>query len=749
MIIDIEYGEYAVIAEESIRNALLKISSNKSKIIFVITDTGLLVGSATDGDFRRWLFKQETINLERQVREIVNPNPVVANIKDSKEHIASLLSHRIAYVPLLDSKGRMVAIAKRRYREIQIENKTISEESQVFIIAEIGNNHNGDLSLAKKLVDEAVASGADCAKFQMRNMQALYKNINVDDSTADLGTQYTLDLLKKYQLSNDELFCIFDYCREKGIIPLCTPWDIESAESLDKYGISAFKIASADFTNHDLISAISDFHKPLLCSTGMSTEQEIVEGIELLKNSAVQFALLHCNSTYPAPFKDVNLKYIEKLKSLGDCIVGYSGHERGVAIAIAAVAHGAKIIEKHFTLDKSMEGNDHKISLLPSEFAIMVEGIRQVEQAEGNDKLRKLSQGEIINRENLAKSIIAKVNIPKGSQIKDDMLEVSSPGQGLQPMYRNLLLGKTINRDMQAGEVFHYSDISDYRIKPRDYTFNRPWGIPVRYHDLYDLINQTNCNLVEIHLSYKDLELEYSKYINQPLKLDLIVHAPELFSNDIIIDLCSKDDAYREKSIENIQNVINLVRRLKTQFKLASRPLIIVNVGGFSKSGWLNESEISHSYSRLAESLRILDAEGVEIIPQTMPPFPWHFGGQQYHNIFVKPEDIKEFCEKNAMRVCIDISHSKLACNYFKWSFMEYMEMLAPYAAHLHIADASGVDGEGLQINDGDIDWPMLTNLLNKKMPNVSFIPEIWQGHKNKGEGFWVALEKLENLFKS
>ena len=149
-------------------------------------------------------------------------------------------------------------------------------------------------------------------------------------------------------------------------------------------------------------------------------------------------------------------------------------------------------------------------------------------------------------------------------------------------------------------------------------------------------------------------------------------------------------------------------------------------------------------YEMIAESLSKINQNGVEIIPQTMPPFPWHFGGQRYHNLFIDADDISEFCNKYKYRVCLDVSHSKLACNYHKWSFKEFISKVGPSSAHLHIVDAYGVDGEGVQIGEGEIDFPAMLDWLNDYNPNSSFIPEIWQGHKDNGSGFWYALDKLE-----
>jgi N-acetylneuraminate synthase len=178
------------------------------------------------------------------------------------------------------------------------------------------------------------------------------------------------------------MYRAFDYTRSAGLVPLCTPWDQQSLQRLVEYGLDGFKIASADLTNHQLILAAAKTGKSLLVSTGMSLEREIIDATDLLQRAGAPFVLLHCNSTYPTPMQDVNLAYMDRLRKF-QRVVGYSGHERGYEVCIAAVARGAKVIEKHLTLDRTMEGNDHRVSLLPQEFAEMVKAIRNVESAVG------------------------------------------------------------------------------------------------------------------------------------------------------------------------------------------------------------------------------------------------------------------------------------------------------------------------------------------------------------------------------
>lgn len=749
MFIDRDLKKYVIFSEDSVLNALKKISDNKSRIIFSVTESGILEGVLTDGDFRRWLTSQKEICLDIPIQSISNKKYKYVNEGEDLSRVATLFSSEIEFIPVLDQSKRLVAVARNRPPFIQIGSFTISENSPTFIIAEIGNNHNGDVQLAKRLVDLAIEAGADCVKFQLRCLKTLYKNSgNPNDTSEDLGSQYTLDLLSKFQLGVEQMIGVFDYCKERGVLALCTPWDMDSFAILRDYGMPAYKIASADLTNHDLLRAAARTGKPIICSTGMSSELEIREASEVLQKAGAQYILLHCNSTYPTPFKDVNLNYLSRLKELGDCIVGYSGHERDIYIAIAAVAKGAKVIEKHFTIDKSMEGNDHKVSLLPEEFKSMVQGIRQVEEALGEATERKLSQGELINRETLAKSLVINCNLEIGEEITAEMIEVKSPGRGLQPNRKNELVGRKAKRKFRPGDFFYPSDLeSEVTYYPRKYEFRNRWGIPVRYHD-YKIAFQSNPDLLEFHLSYKDLEENVEDFIKDQYDLGLVVHSPELFSGDHIMDLCSFDKSYRKRSIEELQRVIEVTRRLRPYFLKAETPLIVVNVGGFTTDAPLPSMKRALCYEIFLESLSLVDTRGVEIIPQTMPPFPWHFGGQRYHNIFVSHEEIASFCQQNGMRICFDVSHSKLACNYYKWSFKGFIQAVAPFTAHLHIADAKGVDGEGLQIGEGEIDFRDLFLSLEILCPKASFIPEVWQGHKNGGEGFWKALSLLESKSK-
>lgn len=751
MIIEKNFENYIISHNSILKDILVKIDSNKSKIVFVVDGTSKVIGSISDGDIRRHIIAQPKINLLTKASEICNPIFEYVKFDAPPEKIKIMVNGKINIAPIVDNELKIIAVAKKRPENFRIQNFTIGEKFPTFIIAEIGNNHNGDIKLAKKLVDLAKDAGADCVKFQMRDMSSLYRNSSKSSSEKeDLGSQYVLSLLEKFQLSNSDLFRIFDYASKKNILPLCTAWDIESIESLENYGLPAYKVASADFINHDLLLRLSETRKPLICSTGMTKESEIIQSINYLQDLGCHYSLLHCNSTYPAAFKDINLKYLYRLADLGKCVVGYSGHERGYNIPIASVGLGARIIEKHFTIDKEMEGNDHVVSLLPEEFKKMVDGIREVELSFGNGYTKILSQGEIINREVLGKSLVINCDLPKGKVMESEMIEVRSPGTGVEPYRKKEIIGKIATRNFKKNDFFFQSDIdSNLAIEPHSYKFNRPWGVPVRYHDVDNLINKASPDLVEFHLSYKDLELNPKNYLLRDYNIDLVVHVPELFANDHILDLSSENQSYREISIKNLQKTIDVTRSIREFFPKCIKDIpLVLNVGGATLNEPVAYELKNKMYNRILESLSKVNSDGVEIIPQTMPPLPWHFGGQRFHNLFMDSEDIIEFCKKNNSRICLDISHAKLACNYNDWDFEQYISKVAPYTAHIHISDSYGTDGEGVQVGEGEIDFTAMFKCLDKYCPNASFIPEIWQGHKNFGSAFWYALNKLENFSK-
>ncbi|ROZ63038.1 acetylneuraminic acid synthetase [Kocuria soli] len=747
MIIERRLTPYLVFAEDSVLVALRKMTENKDRIVFCVDSRGQLHGSISDGDFRRWIIANPQADLEVASAVVANRDVVTLPFGADTAEILAALPVGAAHLPLLDERGRLAALAINKDAELRIGEHAVGPGQPCFVIAEIGNNHNGSVDLARELVDRAAEAGAQAVKFQLRDMGALYRQTG--SAGEDLGVQYTLDLLTKFALPAPDLLPVFDHARDRGLAVMCTPWDSPSVKALADYGVDALKIASADLTNHDLLKDAGSHRLPMVLSTGMSREEEIRESVDLVRSLGVPFALLHCQSTYPAPFKDINLAYMDRLGEIGGCPIGYSGHERGIHVPVAAVARGAKIIEKHLTWDRAMEGNDHKVSLLSEEFSRMTAQIREVEASLGSTRPRVVSTGEAMNRINLSKSLVASRQLEPGHVVGEADVEVKSPGRGLQPNSRHRLIGRTLHRSVGQGEFFFEGDLHDVVPTARQFHFDRPWGLPVRYHDIAALTTDCTPDFLEFHFSYKDLEIDPADVLPQALTGRSIraftTHLPDLFAGDFLVDLASRDAEHRAESIRQVQRTIDVTRALSTWFPDADdEPLMVVTMGGFTTDRHLGAGRRAPAYERVAEALGKLDTTGVRIAAQTLPPYPWLMGGQQFHNLFLDPADTAEFARTTGTGLCLDISHTKLAVTFLGLSLSEAVEQLAPYTTHLHLVDAVGVDGEGVQIGEGEVDWPALASQLRRSAPGVPFIPEIWQGHVNGGAGFWTALERLE-----
>jgi N,N'-diacetyllegionaminate synthase len=330
------------------------------------------------------------------------------------------------------------------------------ETMSVFIIAEAGVNHNGSLELAKKLVDAAKDAGADCVKFQT----FVSKNIVSKNAVkAEYQKQQTepeesqQDMLKKLELSFDEFVELNEYCKSKSIEFMSTAFDFDSIDFLDSLEMGTWKIPSGDITNLPYLIKIANLNKPVILSTGMSTMEDIRSAIKALKeNGATELTVLHCTTEYPTPFEDVNLRAMNTIKEEFGVKVGYSDHTKGIEVPIAAVALGATVIEKHFTLDRDMEGPDHKASLEPNELKAMVDSIRHIELALGNG-MKQPAESEKKNMAVARKSIIASKGIKAGEIFTDENLTVKRPGDGISPMRWFDVIGKYAPRDFEEDEL--------------------------------------------------------------------------------------------------------------------------------------------------------------------------------------------------------------------------------------------------------------------------------------------------------
>lgn len=338
--------------------------------------------------------------------------------------------------------------------------------SKVLIIAEAGVNHNGDIELAKRLIDVAVEAGVDMVKFQTFKADTLVsktakkaeyqaKNIGDDDDS-----QY--NMLKRLELSHDNHLELMSYCNEKGIQFFSTAFDTEGLDYLNSLGFERFKVPSGEITNYPYLKKLAEIGKPVILSTGMANMQEIEEAVEILTSKKLgreNITVLHCNTEYPTPMEDVNLLAMNHIKDQIGVEVGYSDHTLGIEVPIAAVALGAKVIEKHFTLDRSLPGPDHIASLEPSELKAMVKAIRNIEYAIAGTGVKEPSRSEIKNKDIARKSIHVNRAVQKGEILGNMDLITLRPGNGISPMKWETVIGSIAKHNLEAFQMLELKDL--------------------------------------------------------------------------------------------------------------------------------------------------------------------------------------------------------------------------------------------------------------------------------------------------
>lgn len=625
-------------------------------------------------------------------------------------------------------------MADKKVRYIKIGKRKIGPGQPTLVIAEIANNHNGSLERAKELIDVAVSAGADVAKFQKRTLEELYTKEFLDDpNKGEHGLHYMLPLLEEFELSMDQMRELKKYCDEKGILFMVTPWDKPSCDFVESLGVELYKAGSPDMTNLELLEYIASKDKPMIISTGMSTEEEVVKTLAVMEKVGVPYGVLHCNSTYPAPVDQLNLRYIERLRELTDAPVGFSGHELGTTMGAVAVALGATILERHITLDHTMEGPDHAASLEPEELKDYIQKVRDTEYALGSKK-KIFSRGEVLNREVLGKSIAARQDIPVNTKITKDMVQVIGPGKGLSPQYMATIVGSTAARDYKEGEFF----TEDFLPLPASLpvTSKFTWGFKGRFETIDELVDKYQPDLFEFHMSDEDAHSEWLPSKNYPV--GLILHVTEYLGRRMV-DMCSDDREQREASRQLVQDTIEKARALAPYF--VGMPGVIVHVGGMTVTPQNDPKSKQKMLDNLKIELEQIKPNGISFYLENLPPRPWYFGGQWTQNVFADGWEIAEFLQETGYDFCFDTSHAQLFCSLMHKDLAEYAAVVQPWTKHLHVSDAAGFDGEGLQIGDGEIDFEKLFEVLRKNPCGI--IPEVWRGHLYHNRGHIIGMERL------
>lgn len=332
--------------------------------------------------------------------------------------------------------------------KIKIGKRWVGESEPTFVIAEGGINHNGELKIAKKIVDKAKKAGADAVKFQ---------TFTANDLTSTKSNYYKL--FKKLELTDKDFKELYEYSKEKNIIFLSTPFSNNAINLLEKLDVPAFKIASGDLTNSPLIEYASTKNKPMIISTGMSNLKEIRDAIKVVKKHGNnKIILMHSVSSYPTPYKDVNLKVIQNLKNEFPYTIGFSDNGDDLLVPVIAVVMGAKVIEKHFTINKKLNGPDQKLSSDPIELQNIIQNIRKVEKMMGNG-IKKCEPSELQNIVEARRSITAKIEILQGQKIKAEFIDFKRPATGISPKFMKKVLGKTARKEIKIDESIKWDDL--------------------------------------------------------------------------------------------------------------------------------------------------------------------------------------------------------------------------------------------------------------------------------------------------
>ncbi len=622
-----------------------------------------------------------------------------------------------------------------------------------YMISEIGLNHNGSIDEAYRLIDATKESGCNAAKFQIRSASFL----NSDISKMEIGQQYVQEYIKSTYLGYADYSKLFEYTRKIGLDLIVSCWDIDSLSFAKEQKIEILKIASADLTNSLMIETSFKYFDNFIMSTGMSTHSEIITSVNSFIINNKNLCLLHCQSSYPAPVETINLNYISRLKEIfPKLIVGYSGHELEFYICLTALGAGALVFEKHLTLNKNAKGNDHVVSLYPNEMKELCNMLKNCYASLGTKNDRDIQPGEKANRISLAKSLIVNKAINKGGKLKKIDLDFTYGGKGLTPNKYKSIINRSLNKSKKKGEVIENCDIEKDRELFKIYKCPIPncsLGIPVRYHDAKILYQEIKPDFLEFHLSYRDIDYPVEKIktlIKEvPSNLPHTFHAPDFYSNDLIFDPLSDNLEIKKKSILEFENFLKHVNKLLENSLISTfeKIPVITSFSCATLKHFYDEEKKKYLYNELSNFLISMGNKfpKFKILPQTLPVNAWYLGGRRIVNIFADPREILNFCENNDFQICLDTAHTIMSSNFYDLKPNKYIEKLLPYSEHVHLVDAKGDSDEGLNFGEGDLDLELIANLISDK-GGISYIPEIWQGHHNLGEGFKNAIKKLCEL---
>lgn len=601
----------------------------------------------------------------------------------------------------------------------------------VKIIAEIGINHRGSVDVAEELAYIASASGAWGVKFQYRSSDFYY-------SVSEIGDEIISQELERSYIPPDDILDIARKAKRRGLqvgisfFKFSDTRDFGSAISEFDF----FKIPSAELKNSALIGSMASLGKPLIVSTGGHEQEEIFEVVRKTKHIP-KIIYLHCISNYPVLVGNQQMLFLRALEQVAGTPVGYSSHDQDWEVCLVAVANGAEYIERHLTLDKNGPGLDDSSSSDPEEFGRLCKLAKAFPGIQG-DGTRHVNQGELINMQNLGSSLYAMRDIAAGEQVDLSNCEIRAPKKGLTLSDLEKMEVCRAQRPVRSGSAIaalHFSApkpplCQDLRV----FCDESEVSLPIRLHDAESIQERFPIQNFELHLSYGEVEffktskVEFLSKFRKDKKYS--IHLPDYIGGNRLINPLSQDPSIHTDSRETVATCVAIARELELVVG-AKVPV----VGSFSR---LLPAGKFETYRRLIDYLsEIRDQNEIEIYPQWLPRIAWYFGGAEVLNMFCGNDDI-QFIRELGLEICLDLSHLILSANYEKADWRDWCARLQPFAKHVHIADATGIDGEGIEFGKGDLgcvepflQWP------GRK------VLEVWQGHLSEGDGFEKAIRHL------
>jgi N-acetylneuraminate synthase len=613
------------------------------------------------------------------------------------------------------------------------------------IICEIGINHFGSLQICKKLIDNAKLANAWGIKFQYRNLKSYFrlkkKNIEIGKEIIDVE-------LKKNYLTPNNIITLSKYVKKIGLASGISFFNENDINDFKKYQFDFYKVPSVSALDFDLIKKLNKFEKNIFISLGSRSHSEILRNKnKLIKNTNQnKTTFFHCVSNYPLNPINSNLNYIFKLKNLFKGYdIGYSSHESDIYNCIISLSKDIGYIERHITIDKNSKGLDHSSSSdlkELKELCFYADNYNEISHSKNN---RHINQGEKINLQNLGKSAYANKNIDINKKINLKDISFLSPKVSLEK-YEILKYLKIKNKKFlkKGDEITHenFFNTKKFNKYSRKFCNNKNISLPIRPLD-YKLIDRIfNIKNYEFHLSFNDvLKFDFKKIDKIFLaNKKFTVHGPDYCDSNNILDIYSKNKSIKNKSYVVFNKCIQICKFLQ---KISEKQVFLIQ--SFSSDD--RSLDLMKRYRDIKDTIiKTYKKDKVKILPQWLPPIAWYFGGSSTMTLFCDPNDFK-IINKLKIKICLDLSHFILSCNYKKVNLSNILNKYKSLFEHYHIADASGIDGEGLEIGNGDL-LKYKKTLIKITNNNQIKVLESWQGHLNRGLIFKKEISKLEKIIK-